>query len=326
LTYGNPSVPIEEQHVCPNCFSEYYTNLKSGEGNTITGFLDCTHLVYRHCNNCSLVFLGFQVPKESLDIFYNDNTYDRHFSEESYLRHWEDLNELTTSHFSNYERGLEVILDRDVVIDIGGGSGDFVALVKQQYPKTVVSSIDWHLPAGLKKALLSIDVSPIEIPLDHNISNHFSENMVNIFTLWEVVEHLKIPDLKLLLKCLKSALKPNGYLVISTPDFYDDHCRSLDFWSMAAGEHLSVFNLSCLKEILAECGFNVERFERESVTLKTNNRWYDYGQKTSQTIAGRASASIIESTLINSKIREVLKKQFRKQKVGSELILFARKI
>ena len=326
LTYGNPSVNIEEQNVCPNCQSDNYTDLKSGEGNTISGFLECTHSVYRHCNNCSLVFLGFQVPKESLNIFYSNDTYYRHFSTKKILKHWEDLNELTTSHYGNYERGLEVILDDDIIIDLGSGSGDFIALVKQRKTGTKIYSVDWHLPDDLKKALLQIGVSAIEAPLDSNLTNHFRENMADIITLWEVIEHLKVPDLKLLLKSIHRILKPNGCLIISTPDFYDDHCRSLDFWSMAAGEHLSVFNLNCLKEILIDCGFNVERFERESVTVKVNNQWYAYGFKTNQTIAGRASAGIIESALKNPKIRGELKKQFRNQKIGSELILFARKI
>ena len=141
-----------------------------------------------------------------------------------------------------------------------------------------------------------------------------------------MIEHIKIPDLKIILSELNSSLKDDGYLVLSTPDFNDDHTKSLDFWAMAPGEHLSVFSLDSLNQILQECGFEIVRVERESVTIKTYGRWYDYGATTNQTIAGRGSASMIESILKNDHIREVLKDEFRKKKIGSELIIFAKKI
>ena len=87
-----------------------------------------------------------------------------------------------------------------------------------------------------------------------------------------------------------------------------------------------MFSLDSLNQILEECGFEIVRIERESVTLKTYDRWYDYGAKTNQTMAGRGSASIIESILKNDDIREVLKNEFRKKKIGSELIIFAKKL
>ena len=153
----------------------------------------------------------------------------------------------------------------------------------------------------------------------------FIQQEPNVITLWEVIEHLKIPDLKTLLSELNSSLKDDGLLVLSTPDFHDHHSRSLDFWAMAPGEHLSVFNLDSLSQILEGCGFEIVRVERESVTIKTYNRWYAYGAKTNQTIAGRGGAGIIESILKNNHLREVLKDEFRKKKNGSELIIFAKK-
>ena len=80
-----------------------------------------------------------------------------------------------------------------------------------------------------------------------------------------------------------------------------------------------------LGQILEDCGFEIVRVERESVTIKTHGRWYDYGTKTNKTMAGRGSANMIESILQNDQIREVLKDEFRKKKIGSELIIFAKK-
>ena len=76
-----------------------------------------------------------------------------------------------------------------------------------------------------------------------------------MITMWEVIEHLKIDDLKKIFSFLKNILNDNGILIISTPDFDDPHCKSLDFWSMAAGEHLSVFNYKSINNILNQEGF-----------------------------------------------------------------------
>jgi len=326
LTYGNPSVRVEEIIVCPNCVSPHFTELFSGEGNPISGFLCSYHSVYRYCNQCNLVFLGFQVPKDSLGVFYTDATYDRSETLDGHLKRWKGLDYLSSSHFGNYLRGLEVISDGDVVVDLGCGSGDFLALVEKTMPSTTRYGIDWHIPNPLAKALRQIGVSPIVAPLDKIVLSDFIRQEPDVITLWEVIEHIKIPDLKIILSELNSSLKDDGYLVLSTPDFNDDHTKSLDFWAMAPGEHLSVFSLDSLNQILQGCGFEIVRVERESVTIKTYGRWYDYGATTKQTIAGRGMASMIESILKNDHIREVLKDEFRKKKIGSELIIFAKKI
>lgn len=326
LTYGNPSVKVEEKKICPNCDSPHFTELVSGEGNPISGFLSNYHSVYRHCNQCQLVFLGFQVSKDSLGVFYTDDTYDRSKTTEGYLKHWKGLDYLSSSHFGNYLRGLEVISDGDIVVDLGCGSGDFLALVEKTIPSTIRYGIDWHIPNPLATALRKIGANPIVAPLDNIVLSDFIQQEPDVVTLWEVIEHIKIPDLKIILSELNSSLKDDGYLVLSTPDFNDDHARSLDFWAMAPGEHLSVFNLDSLNQILLGCGFEIVRVERESVTIKTYDRWYEYGTATNQTIAGRGSASMIESILKNDQIREVLKDEFRKKKIGSELIIFAKKI
>jgi hypothetical protein len=161
LTYGNPSVKVVEKSVCPNCVSPHFTELFSGEGNPISGFLSSYHSVYRHCNQCNLVFLGFQVSKDSLGVFYTDATYDRSETRDGHLKRWKGLDYLSSSHFGNYLRGLEVISEGDVVVDLGCGSGDFLAIVEKTIPSTTRYGIDWHIPNPLAKALRQIGVSPI---------------------------------------------------------------------------------------------------------------------------------------------------------------------
>ena len=143
-------------------------------------------------------------------------------------------------------------------------------------------------------------------------------------TLWEVIEHLKIDDFKSLLHSIKKLLKPDGKLIFSTPDFYDVHSQSLDFWAMAPGEHLYVYNLNICAHMLSKSGYELVKYERESVTTKFPNRWYEYGAETNSSLSGRACSSLVESVLLDDELREKFKKINRKNKLGSELIIIAK--
>ena len=72
-------------------------------------------------------------------------------------------------------------------------------------------------------------------------------------------------------------------------------------------------------------GYYVKNIEKESVTIKKANAWYDYGLKTNSSLAGRGSAQMIEQILKNKKLREKYKYISRKNKIGSEMIIIAGK-
>ena len=76
--------------------------------------------------------------------------------------------------------------------------------------------------------------------------------------------------------------------------------------------------------MLSELGYELVDYERESVTTKLPNRWYEYGAETNSTLSGRASSSVIESVLSDNELREKFKQINRKNKVGSELIVIAK--
>ena len=66
MTYGESSKKLHRVDNCPVCSSNFSTPLHVGEGNSITGFLDASHKVYRYCNFCTLVYLSLQVERKDL--------------------------------------------------------------------------------------------------------------------------------------------------------------------------------------------------------------------------------------------------------------------
>ncbi|XXK27069.1 class I SAM-dependent methyltransferase [Arenicellales bacterium nBUS_45] len=324
LTYGATGKKLSDISECPNCSSGCNSPITVGEGNTITGFLDASHNVYLHCNNCSLVYLSRQVRKNDLEIFYDTVSYNRSQNCRDVLINWDSLNEASTSHFDNYFVGIDNIKFTDKVLDLGCGSGDFLSLVRSARPKASLTGVDFHIPNPILDAMKRRNISGFNSDIVGYVENVNKSSKFDVITMWEVIEHLKIDDFKSLLFLIKKLLKPDGKLIFSTPDFYDMHTQSLDFWAMAPGEHLYVYNFKVCADMLSEFGFELVKYERESVTTKLPNRWYEYGAKTNSTLSGRASSSLIESILLDDELREKFKQTNRKNKIGSELIIIAK--
>ena len=329
LNYGEKDINIYSINECPNCSSHHLLKIYHTEGNVKGGFLPNKVSFYSRCHKCELVFMSKQVNKEDFGIFYRNEVYDRSGDSTYHKNRWANLSEKNSSHYANFLHATRWIgdnyKDNMSIIDLGCGGGDFVALTKNKFPKSSVTGFDWHLPGALKNALSESDINYISGPISVEGLSSKNYSNINLVTMWEVIEHIKINDLRDLLDHIHSILDEKGALIISTPDFDDKHSQSLDFWSMAPGEHLSVFTEPLIRQIFSEHRFNVQSVERESVTIKLPNEWYQYGEDTNTNHAGSASAAIIEDFLKDPHCREWYKDFCRKSNIGSEMVIVASK-
>ena len=326
LRYGNDNIKIKAIHKCPNCGSSNILDLYHDEGNTIQGFLPNSASLYKLCRECELVYLSRQINSQDLKVYYQPFSYGREQTVEEHLVRWKNQNENNTSHFSNYLHGKSRVKNKHKLLDLGSGDGNFVAMIREKHKHTDICAIDWFMPKSLRKALENINIKSYVSKINKKSLKTLSLSKFDIITMWEVIEHLKINELKELFSYMHHILDDKGQIILSTPDFDDPHCKSLDFWSMAAGEHLSVFNVNSLGNILNNSGFFIEDIQRESVTIKKPEAWYEYGSLTNSSMAGQNTARMIEHVLSNDKLREEYKNYCRKTKIGSEMILFIKKM
>ena len=105
------------------------------------------------------------------------------------------------------------------VLDIGAGTGDFLALAKQK--KWKISGVEPNLKArnlAKEKGVILHD------------SLEDVENQFGIITLWHVLEHL--PNLESQIKTIKSLLHQDGSLIIAVPNFKSfDASYYKEFWA-----------------------------------------------------------------------------------------------
>ncbi|TDE04888.1 class I SAM-dependent methyltransferase [Flavobacterium hiemivividum] len=169
------------------------------------------------------------VSKETFDL-YHDETMDmlitspqpnlenlgKYYESEDYISHTDSKRSLFEKayHFVKsiaLKNKLDLINSQQPkkgrILDIGAGTGDFLAVAKDNGWQTVgVEPSDKARAIALKK-----EVSFVENTL--GLESH----SFDVITMWHVLEH--VPNLNNQIKELKRLLKPSGTLIVAVPNF-----------------------------------------------------------------------------------------------------------
>jgi SAM-dependent methyltransferase len=137
------------------------------------------------------------------------------------------------------------------VLDVGCATGVFLDLMRDCGWRTAgldVSSyaVEASKAKGLEAIQRGINAAP------------WGPASFDLITLWDVIEHLEHP-LAALRSC-RSLLRPNGLLVISTPDVSAPLAHLLgSYWLgyRSAGEHLFFFGRKSLRDLLTRAGYEI---------------------------------------------------------------------
>jgi 2-polyprenyl-3-methyl-5-hydroxy-6-metoxy-1,4-benzoquinol methylase len=137
--------------------------------------------------------------------------------------------------------------NKGILLDIGAGTGDFLAEAKRDGWQTV--GIEPNEKARNSAMLKKVNFVDSSIELENN--------SVDIITMWHVLEH--VPDIQAQIKELKRLIKPNGAIVIAVPNFNSYDAKHYeDFWAAYdVPRHLWHFSRQSIKVL----------FEREKLQL-----------------------------------------------------------
>lgn len=117
-----------------------------------------------------------------------------------------------------FERTMTMIEDNTDVIDIGCGRGEFVEYLLKYKKQCRVLGIDFSKTAieDAKKRIHNARFADIDV---YKLADYSSLLKKHDYAVcFEVIEHLDRPDI--LINNIYEILKPNGYLILSTP--YDN--------------------------------------------------------------------------------------------------------
>lgn len=136
------------------------------------------------------------------------------------------------------------------LLDIGCANGAFLVKARERGfdPVGVETNVEVSLYAKQNHGLEIIN-RPVELCC-------FEEEMFDIITLHDVLEHMTDPALAL--KRIRQWIKPNGLLVVDIPNGDE---FSLDWHHTKPREHLWYFRLRDLKALLKRAGFWVAKID-----------------------------------------------------------------
>ena len=141
------------------------------------------------------------------------------------------------------------------ILDIGAGLGYLLSTIDSNWQKHCIEISNDGINF-IKKQYPEIDIKCEELE-----ENLFEAEYFDVVVLYHVIEHLEQP-IKIL-KIIKKILKPNGYLILGTPNstglafkIFKQNFRLLD------PTHLSIVSEKQLKNSLSQLGFLVEYIEK----------------------------------------------------------------
>ncbi|QCX41142.1 class I SAM-dependent methyltransferase [Aureibaculum algae] len=143
--------------------------------------------------------------------------------------------------------------DEKTILDIGAGTGDFLAACKNDGWK--VTGVE---PNEKAVELLNSKLGGSRVQIFSDI-NELNSESYDVITMWHVLEH--VPNLKEYIAKLKLLLKPNGTLIVAVPNFKSfDANHYKEFWAAYdVPRHLWHFSRKSISDLFGQENMKVEK-------------------------------------------------------------------
>lgn len=234
---------IEKQHInCNICGSSSYSVIyKDKLGDNIPkmgyNFSPDSKKTFQivKCNSCNLIYTN---PMPDISGLYEDIVDEIYLSAEP-------------QRLQTAKKCVEEIIKfkkNGNLLDIGCATGYFLDVASEYFNVTGIELSRWAFKEASKRhEVYNIPLSELNLP-----------KKFDIVTLFGVIEHLPDPSKELGL--INNILKPDGLLVLYTPDIggWLPRIMGRQWWNIM-GQHLYYFSKATCKMLLERCGFSIAK-------------------------------------------------------------------
>ncbi|MFP3089019.1 class I SAM-dependent methyltransferase [Treponema sp. TIM-1] len=245
-TWSTPVRGVESQFIpCVLCGSRQFRPRLSCEG-----------FSYVACRGCGLVQINPQPLDQTVMSRYREDYGESYLSYElanevSFLR----LQELALEDAGFYEWEKSLNLSKKPfpkVLDVGCATGSLLTLLRGRGWQ--VRGVEISTPqAEYARAKRGLDVRVL--PLE---KNNFPENEFTLVLASHLIEHLNDPAA--FVGEVYRILSPGGLFLVTTPNIAGFQARFFKGrWRSAIFDHLYLFSVKTLSQLLLQTGFGVER-------------------------------------------------------------------
>jgi 2-polyprenyl-3-methyl-5-hydroxy-6-metoxy-1,4-benzoquinol methylase len=193
---------------------------------------------------------------ESLFRYYESEDYISHTDAKRTL--FEKMYQLVKKRAINQKIGLIEYWQSGTgtVLDIGCGTGDFLAEAKKNNWKTVGMEPSSKAKTSAKQKGICL------VETYDELEDHYFD----VITMWHVLEH--VSDLENQIKQLKRLVKPTGTIIIAVPNFksYDASYYGVFWAAYDVPRHLWHFSKTAMEKLFAKQNLKLK---------KINPMWFD---------------------------------------------------
>lgn len=324
IDYGIESLKAHKLERCPSCNSKNLKPLYFSTSQPAIGFLSPKHSPYFECLNCNLAFLRRECSMSDLHHFYDE--YERpKINQEKAITSF--LNGSASSHYREKLEELKILASLNLrddasILDIGGGFGEFSCLVKQKHPSWNVTCIDFDC-THIEKILKFYNVeSKNKNFLKDDIGHNY-----DVITLNHVIEHIPFTNLLPFLTKIKKSLNPDGYFLLSTPNFDSPLAIFFDYHLTFLPQHQTIFSENWLEQFMEKNNlFKKIKSESACVLLERYESWFSYYRDTSPLEQLQNTIKIFDSVFEDNLLFKNFLNRLNNKKQGSETIMLFQKI
>ena len=183
---------------------------------------------------------------------------EKYYDPKNYISHSDDKNSFIEKVYQQVKKitlnkKVKLIdqysLDEKILLDIGCGTGEFLAYAKNKNWNTVGVEVNQNARNKASNKNLKIYKSLEDLP----------NRQFNIISLWHVLEHL--PNLNEKISLIKTKLDDNGTLIIAVPNYKSyDAKHYKEFWAAYdTPRHLWHFSQDAIKILFEKHNFKVTK-------------------------------------------------------------------
>lgn len=234
-----------EESSCGACNSDSYEVLYSAPQNSL--YSQCQIV---QCSNCGLVRTNPRPNQDSLLEVYGDSYYSRKLPSIEGLS--SKIKILAMKHKLSilYPYLIPLPLANDAVIcDVGCGSGQWLSLMRAAYPKSKLYGFE----IDQETAEIAARSANAIVHSGNFLRNAWNSNSFDFIVFWDVLEHVKDPIN--IMQEVTRLLKPNGHVVVISPDFECVYSRVFKqfWWALLFDQHLYHFSRKTLSQLFTAC-------------------------------------------------------------------------